>query len=197
LKREPKQERSRRIVDAVLDGATRILESAPLAKTTTNRIAEIAGVGIGSLYDYFPNKESIVISLMDRHVHTMMRDFVDLLDADPGLPLEEKFAKVAAFLENRTLQHRDFLREIFNLAPMTGRIDVLLSARAEAVTKVAAFVQRERPQISAEQSRRKAFLLVHGVIGLVESYIMVVPPEFTPGEFAEEIRKLMPFLLNS
>lgn len=63
MKRQPKQARSQQIVTAVLDGATRILSTAPLKSVTTNRIAEVAGVGIGSLYDYFANKNSIVTAL--------------------------------------------------------------------------------------------------------------------------------------
>jgi AcrR family transcriptional regulator len=68
-RRTPKQERSRATVDAVLEAAARVFRREGW-DATTNRIAEAAGVGIGSLYEYFPNKNAIVVALAERHMET-------------------------------------------------------------------------------------------------------------------------------
>jgi AcrR family transcriptional regulator len=68
MRREPKQRRSRDTVDAVLEAVPRVLTRHGPQAITTNRIAEAAGVSIGSLYDYFPEKQSIYLALHDRHV---------------------------------------------------------------------------------------------------------------------------------
>ena len=57
------QERSRLTVQAILDATARILVREGFDKASTNRIAEVAGVSIGSLYQYFPSKEAIVAAL--------------------------------------------------------------------------------------------------------------------------------------
>ena len=61
------QERSRSTVDALLEATTRILIKEGYDRASTNRIAEVAGVSIGSLYQYFPSKEALVAAVVDRH----------------------------------------------------------------------------------------------------------------------------------
>src|SRR5579863_7190768 len=61
------QERSRATVDALLEATTRILIKEGYDRASTNRIAEVAGVSIGSLYQYFPSKEALVAAVIDRH----------------------------------------------------------------------------------------------------------------------------------
>lgn len=66
-RKEPRQQRARATVDAILIAAAHILKTEGFERATTNRIAELAGVSIGSLYQYFPNKESVVAGLRERH----------------------------------------------------------------------------------------------------------------------------------
>ncbi len=68
MRKEPRQERSRATVDAVIHAAARILSDHGWAGFTTNRVAETAGVSIGSLYQYFPDKVSIVEAVRHRHL---------------------------------------------------------------------------------------------------------------------------------
>jgi AcrR family transcriptional regulator len=67
-RRNPRQERSRATVEAILEAAAQVFERHGYAAGTTNRIAERAGVSIGSLYQYFPNKGAIVVEVMRRHM---------------------------------------------------------------------------------------------------------------------------------
>ena len=64
-RRVPRQERSRAIVEAILEAARRILTHDGLAALTTSRIADLAGVSVGSLYRYFPNKQAIVAAVLE------------------------------------------------------------------------------------------------------------------------------------
>ena len=61
------QDRSRATVDALVEATARILIREGFDKASTNRIAEVAGVSVGSLYQYFPSKEALVAALIDRH----------------------------------------------------------------------------------------------------------------------------------
>ncbi len=71
--RLPKQQRSRQTVEAVLDAVTRVVARHGVAGVTTNRIADAAGVSIGSVYQYFPDKQAIYKALHDRHVEAIAR----------------------------------------------------------------------------------------------------------------------------
>jgi AcrR family transcriptional regulator len=64
-RKEPQQERSSRLVEAVLQAAVRVLKRDGAAGFNTIRIAEQAGVSVGSLYQYFPNKQSILVRLQE------------------------------------------------------------------------------------------------------------------------------------
>jgi len=72
-RRRPKQRRARQTVDAVLDAAVRVLKREGFNAITTNRIAEVAGVSIGSVYQYFPDKRAIFVALHQRHVDQIDR----------------------------------------------------------------------------------------------------------------------------
>jgi AcrR family transcriptional regulator len=66
-RKKPRQERSAATVAAIIQAAAYILRKRGYAATTTNLIAERAGVNIASLYQYFPNKEAILGALIQRH----------------------------------------------------------------------------------------------------------------------------------
>jgi AcrR family transcriptional regulator len=72
-RREPKQRRARQTVEAVLDAVVRILKREGVNAVTTNRIAEVAGVSIGSVYQYFPDKRAIFVALHERHIEQIDR----------------------------------------------------------------------------------------------------------------------------
>jgi AcrR family transcriptional regulator len=67
-RRVPTQERAQATVEAMLDAAIKLLKRSGASSITTNRIAETAGVSIGSVYQYFPNKRAIFIALHERHI---------------------------------------------------------------------------------------------------------------------------------
>jgi AcrR family transcriptional regulator len=72
-RRAPKQRRAQQTVQAVLDAVVKLLKRAGADAVTTNRIAEVAGVSIGSIYQYFPDKRAIFLALHDRHVEEIGR----------------------------------------------------------------------------------------------------------------------------
>jgi AcrR family transcriptional regulator len=73
VRRRPKQRRARQTVEAVLDAVVRLLKRDGSKAITTNRIAEVAGVSIGSVYQYFPDKRAIFTALHQRHVDQIDR----------------------------------------------------------------------------------------------------------------------------
>ena len=62
-RKRPRQSRSEHLVAAILEAAVRVLEREGAARFTTARVAEAAGVSVGSLYQYFPNKQAILFRL--------------------------------------------------------------------------------------------------------------------------------------
>src|SRR5499425_541533 len=65
------QERSRSTVDALVEATARILTKEGYDRASTNKIAEVAGVSIGTLYQYFPSKEALVEAVIERHTQEL------------------------------------------------------------------------------------------------------------------------------
>lgn len=103
-RKTPSQERARVTVEAILEAATYILVKDGWEKFTTNRVAERAGVNIASLYQYFPNKESIVAELQRRHIEkgrAARPDMIAHLRSQPNLRAALKILVDGSVAEHR------------------------------------------------------------------------------------------------
>jgi AcrR family transcriptional regulator len=87
-RRKPTQIRARLTVDAILDAVVRLLKREGHKAITTNRIADVAGVSIGSVYQYFPNKRAIFIALHERHLNEIDRMVQSKLVEHAASPLD-------------------------------------------------------------------------------------------------------------
>jgi AcrR family transcriptional regulator len=98
-RKTPVQRRSAETVEVVLEAAARILEARGFEGFNTNSIAERAGVSIGSFYQYFPNKDSLLAALMERESVPLLRELGEL-------PHPEPFDRQFAFLVEAAVRHQ-------------------------------------------------------------------------------------------
>jgi len=99
-RKQPQQARSTELVSAILEAAVRVLETEGAQRFTTARVAEKAGVSVGSVYQYFPNKASILFRLQSdewRQTTAMMRA---ILDDKATPPLDRLRRLVRAFVQS-------------------------------------------------------------------------------------------------
>ena len=141
-RRKPQQRRAHQTVDAVLDAVVRVLKREGLDAVTTNRVADVAGVSIGSVYQYFPDKQAIFVALHQRHIdqidrmvqnkliehasslldelmQAMIEGMIDAHSADPEL-----YELLATEVPHRADGTRDFAVRLH------GAFRLALSARA-------------------------------------------------------------------
>jgi AcrR family transcriptional regulator len=119
-RKQPQQGRSRDTVEAILQATTYLLLRVGYDAMTTNQIAKRAGVNIASLYQYFPNKQAIVATLMKRHVERTRAAMVPLLEHSRGADTE---SRVRALVEVMAADHavEPKLHAIFTaLGPQLG-----------------------------------------------------------------------------
>jgi AcrR family transcriptional regulator len=91
-RRQPTQERAQETVNAILDAVIRLLRRAGSSSITTNRVAAAAGVSIGSVYQYFPNKRAIFIALHERHIEQVDQTLQRKISESADEPLERLVA---------------------------------------------------------------------------------------------------------
>jgi AcrR family transcriptional regulator len=102
-RRKPQQRRARQTVEAVLDAVIRLLRREGSGTLNTNRIAEVAGVSIGSVYQYFPDKQAIFAALHQRHIEQIDRLIAGTLVAHAASALDDLIrALIEAMVEAHT-----------------------------------------------------------------------------------------------
>jgi AcrR family transcriptional regulator len=94
-RKSPRQVRSADTVETILAAAARILERESLAGFNTNRVAEVAGVSVGSLYQYFPNKSALIAALIDRHQGSLAEAVEACVAAHEGRTLRDALYALA------------------------------------------------------------------------------------------------------
>ena len=87
VRKTPRQARSQALVESILDATSRVLVEDGFARTTTTRVAERAGVSVGSLYQYFPSRESLVAAVARRHSERL-KGSLEAAFADGSVDLE-------------------------------------------------------------------------------------------------------------
>lgn len=86
-RKKPRQSRSSVTLDAIFEATIQLLIGGDLHRLTTTRVAQRAGVSIGSLYQYFPNKQSLVYALNERYLHALADKIVAVCESRRGAPI--------------------------------------------------------------------------------------------------------------
>jgi AcrR family transcriptional regulator len=146
-RKKPRQERSLATYDAILEAATRIFGERGYAGATTNDIAELAGVSIGSLYQYFPNKDALIGALQWHHKIEIAAAVKTVLDAAPDRSLRESVATLVSAWFSVHLRHARFHQRLeteFSTFDRSDEEDVQIEqAIVSDVTELLAYYQRE------------------------------------------------------
>lgn len=188
MKKQPKQKRSVAIVDSILEASTRVLSESKLSKMTTNKVAEIAGVSIGSLYDYFPNKNSILVALMDKSMQAQLEKFYSAIENENTL--DGLMTVVMNMVENEYIAKRDLLREIFMLAPENGRMEMVYLNRLKAQEALQKFFTQKLNWTEAH-SHKKAFIAMNSILGILEAYVIFADLKLSAEDVKSEVAKIM------
>ena len=114
------------MVDWILEAAMRLLSGQGYEATTTNKIAELAGVSIGSLYHYFPNKDAILLELGIRHRKLIYRDIIKILKQGKGTDFREVLKGIITRIVHLHRQNPLFIEAL----AVHTRIDKQLDAMA-------------------------------------------------------------------
>lgn len=148
LRKQPQQARSNELIAAVLEAAVQVLEKEGASRFTTARVAEKAGVSVGSLYQYFPNKAAILFRLQSDEWRQTAELWARIL-ADTDRPaLERLRTLVHAFIRSECDEAK--IRVALNdAAPLYRDAPEARDARTSAERAFQAFMQEALPTAPA------------------------------------------------
>jgi AcrR family transcriptional regulator len=177
-RKTPKQARSSRLVEAILQAAIRVLERDGAAAFTTIRVAERAGVSVGSLYQYFPNKESILFRLQEDE-WAATGQLLDGIFNDTRLdPAERLRAAMRAFFRTEC-DEAPLRRALGDAAPLYRDWPQARERRERGLPMLAALIDAAAPGLTP---RRRAFAVDFYVTAMTAIGKQVSEEERTPAE---------------
>ncbi len=191
-RKQPRQARSRETVDAILGAAAQVFAAQGYAGTTTNHIAARAGVSIGSLYEYFPSKDALLVALTEAHI------------AEGAAILDKVWTEVAGDTDMRAVVRR-FARAMFDLhardrnlhrllfeeAPLPRRTRQRVAATEDEIAARIEGFLRANPDITRRDPALAAAVIVQCVEALTHKLVVHGDGKAARDVYAEEIVALV------
>lgn len=146
-RKQPKQARSNQLVTAVLQAAAQVLATEGMHRFTTARVAEKAGVSVGSLYQYFPNKAAILFRLQSDEWQQTGRLLNGILQDRSKPPLERLGILVHSFIKSEC-DEADVRVALNDAAPLYRDAPEAKTAHASAEAAVRSFMKEVLPHAS-------------------------------------------------
>jgi len=191
-RRRPVQERSLATVEAILQAAAQVFERHGYAAGTTNRIAERAGVSIGTLYQYFPNKDAILVALVHQHLAestAALQPHLDRLNRGAGFDdvLPDIVHAMVAMHALAPGLHRVLFEETQLPPTLRAELDELEDRLVEAAASALAADRDSSPA----DLRLSARIVISTIEGLTHRLVLRPPPGVTPEAVASEITEVV------
>jgi AcrR family transcriptional regulator len=171
-RKDASQERSRATVDALVEATARILVKEGFDKASTNRIAELAGVSVGSLYQYFPGKEALVAAVIERHQHDIMQTVRGELADVLSQPVEKAVRKLVAIAVKAHRVDPALHRVVAEQIPRVGRLEKLAAFNRENYTLFKTYLEAHRDEVCVDDLELASFICVTSVEALTHTAVL-------------------------
>lgn len=187
-RRAPQRRTGRAIVDALLDAAATLLATEGLAGMTTNAVATRAGVSVGSLYQYFPNKQALVAAVADRVNAGLVTEVerIVLSDRSPTAKLDALVGLLCASDVADRAVRRALLRDV----PRGWWESGIESSERRVAEHLVPLARALRPALDDDEARRRAVLALFALRGAVQGALVYGPEQLDQPAMRERLRAL-------
>ncbi len=204
-RREPSQERALRTIETIFIATAQIVEEEGVSALNTNKIAARAGFSVGTLYQYFPSKESILLAMIERQRTRVLERLSKLLSIaehsaqDPkGLMAQIIHTLVESFGSGRMDSERSAAGQaargtMIRLAWQMDHHDKATHAMREAADRIALYLSRmaaQHPEIKLRSTPAAMFVVVRAVMGVIRSASLEKSALLGTPEFEAELLRL-------
>jgi AcrR family transcriptional regulator len=192
-RKSPAQKRSQLTVAALLKATAHILVKEGYESASTNRIAEAAGVSIGSLYQYFPSKEALVAAVVDRHMQEMLQLLRSVVDRVRKEPLEVATRELVRVMIDAHRVDPKLHRALVEQVPRVGRLENISAIDSEAYRLIRAYLEAHREELCVADLDLAAFVCVATVEALTHAAVVNRPEVLSDkaGVFTDEVTRLV------
>jgi AcrR family transcriptional regulator len=174
-RKRPRQHRSKATVDTILTATARILIKHGFDGLTTNAVAEAAGVSIGSLYQYFPNKEALVAALIENHLETKNAATHAELARVAQLPFAEAVRSMIELTIQNYAEEPELRRVLLEQVPRIGRMARIAELHQGTNRLVTALLTARRDELAIRNPETAAFVLVAAIEAIAHRATLFEP----------------------
>lgn len=190
-RKRPSQSRAKATVDSILSATARVLVRHGFDGLTTNAVAETAGVSIGSLYQYFPNKEALVAALIERHMEEMNASVLAELTRVARLPLAQAARAVIELTIRAHAIDPELHRVLTEQVPRVGRLAKLRDMDELCRRMVAGLLAARRDEVAIRDPELAAFLIVSTIESIVHRAALLYPEKLRDPALVDETTLLV------
>jgi AcrR family transcriptional regulator len=166
------QARSRATVDALVAATARILVTEGFDKASTNRIATVAGVSVGSLYQYFPGKEALIAAVIARHQQEILRAVRGELADVLAEPLEVGVRRLVAAAVKAHRVNPKLHRVLAEQIPRVGELETLETFSQENFTLFRTYLESRRQDLRVHDLDLATFVCVTAIEALTHNAVL-------------------------
>lgn len=195
-RRKPQQNRARQTVEVVLDSVAELLKRDGVGAVTTNRIAGVAGVSIGSVYQYFPDKKAIFIALHQRHIGQIDRLLQNSLVENAGASLETMIRAMVEAMIDAHQPDPALYALMFSEIPHRAEGTKQFAVRMHGTFRLA-IAAHSRECASGRDPDHMAFVVAHMMDSLSHGAVLHRPPSMSLTDAKDEVVRAILAYLHS
>lgn len=187
-RKRPVQERAQATVDAVLEATLQVLKKDGYLALTTTQVAKRAGVSVGTLYQYFPDKASLVVALKLRYFERMVAAIQTAAREVEGQPLPTAIPALIEGLLRFKRTNLDLSIALREPMLALGGEAIARDATRRLVDATAEIFRRARPEL--DDAIERARILNAAIEGVLTSVIFQSPRQVSSPELQRELTRL-------
>lgn len=192
MRKSPAQERSERTIETIFEATAQILDRDGDKGVSTNTIAERAGFSIGTLYQYFPNKDAILLAMAEREERRIMGRVEAVLSGADNADFEERVRLVVRTILS-AFDGRFRIRHRLTLAVLRSST---LATRNQAVARISArlsdnLLRRANAGEIRPMSEAAVFVMTRALVGTIRNAMIEDSPLLRTPEFEDELVRLI------
>lgn len=191
VRRTPRQERARDTVQIIFEATAQILQREGKSSLNTNYIAEYAGISVGTLYQYFSNKEAILVAMARQELATDEANVIRVITEPAADGETDRLRLAIRVLISAYSKRREARRIAFETLISEGLGDELAKAVQKVAQMVGAQSHRLLPDRAAPISNASLFVITRAISGVLRAASQEQSPLLGTPEFENELVKLV------
>ena len=190
-RRIPRQARSAETVSAILEAAAQVLEAGGLAAFTTNAVAERAGVSIGTLYQYFSDKNALLMALAEREMKRALENVAVALAGTVDRSVEGCVRAMVRAIIHAFGGRQRARRAVLQTILAQGLGIEMMAPNAAFIARAGDKVGHMPDSLLAPLSREQIFVLSRGLMGAIRAAVLEEQPFLRSPAFEDEVVRMI------